>query len=141
MAMRMIPKRNMKPLLELHGRNQVTLRESAMPESFSTDADLIVNMIEEGLDALGENVARVIMYHLEHNYSLKRNEIAQKADLFTKALRDIFGEGSLTIEKIIIETISREIGIGEMGTRNLSKAIEHIRKHLSYEDSGPQRVL
>ncbi len=130
----MLSKEKTKQLLELDNRNPAIQREPAIFDSLDAGEDTVMKMIEDGLDALGENVARVILHHLEVSYSLKRNQIPRKLDIFKKALRDMFGEGSLTIEKIIVETISRKTGISidEARTGTLSGVVEYMRRRWQY---------
>lgn len=130
-------KRNLKPSLELCSKDRVALTEPVTLDSQSAGEDIVGEMIEEGLDVLGRNVGRVILHHLEVSYSLNKNEIARRPDLFVKALGDMFGEGSLTIERILVETISQKIGIqfGETGSRKLSLVVRRLRELQSYAGS------
>jgi len=136
-------RKDLKPTTEFHGKNATTLRKSVVLDPLGAGDEFMVKTIEEGLEALGENVAKVIIHNVETRYSLKRNQIAKKPDLFMKALKDIFGEGSLTIERIIIETMSRKTGIPMNGTdnRNLSDAVGYVREQLSYMPSQSHRIL
>lgn len=104
-----------------------------MFETASSGEDIVVKMVEEGLDVLGENVGRVILHHLEISYSLKRNQIAGRPDLFVKALGDVFGEGSLIIERILVETISQKMGI-PLG-KKLCEVVRRMRELPSYTES------
>jgi len=136
-------KKDLKPTTEFHGKLPMTLRKSVTLDPLGASDEFMVKTIEEGLEALGENVAKVIIHNVETRYSLKRNQIAKKPDLFMKALQDIFGEGSFTIERIIIETMSRKTGIPMNGTenRNLSDAVGYVREQLSYMPSQSHRIL
>jgi len=139
----MMLKKDLKPSTEFHGKTPMTSRKLVVIDPLNASDEFIVKVIEEGLDALGENVAKVIIHNVETRYSLKRNQVARKPDLFMKALKDIFGEGSLTIERIIIETMSRKTGITMNGTenRNLSEAVGYVREQLSYMPSQSRRIL
>lgn len=125
----MISKEKTKQFFQLDHRNTVILREPATFESSHAGEDIVMKMIEDGLDALGESVGRVILHHIEVSYSLKRDQIPRKFNVFRRALRDIFGEGSLTIERMIIETIRQRTGISanEIETRTLPHIVEYLR--------------
>jgi len=127
----MVSKTKTKSFVDLDVRSSMIRREVTVIDPLDAGKETVIKMIEDGLDALGENVGRVILHHLEVRYSLKRNQISRKLDVFTRALRELFGEGSLTIERIIVETINRKTGISmdETETRTLSEAIEHLRAH------------
>nr|MDO8134758.1 hypothetical protein [Candidatus Njordarchaeum guaymaensis] len=135
----MLSKEKTKQYLELGSRNLVIPREPTIFDSLDAGEDIVTKMIEDGLDALGQNVGRVILHHIEVSYSLKRNPIPWKIDVFTKALRDMFGEGSHTIERIIVETISRKMGISihETKTRTLPEIVGYIRRRSQYVTSEP----
>jgi len=132
-----LSKEKTKQFLELDNRNPVIPRESTIFDSLDAGEDIVVKMVEDGLDALGENVGRVILHHLEVRYSLKRDQIPWKLDIFRKALRDMFGEGSLTIERIIVETISRKSGISihETKTRTLPEIVGYMRRRWQHAAS------
>ena len=141
--MTMVLKKDLKPSTEFHGKTPMTLRKPVLLDPLSASDEFIARTIEEGLEALGENVAKVIIHNVETCYSLKRNQIAKKPDLFMKALRDIFGEGSLTIERLIIENMRRKTDIPINGKENcnLSDTVAYVRERLSYMPSQPQRIL
>jgi len=132
--MNMASMRNVKKSLRLYSRDRVALTEPTIFDMESPGEDLVLKMVEEGLNVLGENVGKVILHHLEVRYSLKRNQIAEKPDLFVKVLADMFGEGSLTIERIIVETINRKTGIS-LGKR-LCEIVRRLRGPPSY--TGPR---
>jgi len=125
----MVPKEKTKPFLELDSGNTLILRKDPVLDSLDFGEDIITKMIEEGLDTLGTNVGKVILHHLEAKYSLKRSQISRDPNTFTRALRDMFGEGSPTVEKIIVETIKRRTGIttNEIETGTLSHLVEYLR--------------
>jgi len=125
----MVPKKRTKPSLELDDENPRTLRDHAIFDPLDAGENFVTRMIEEGLDALGENIGRVILHHIETTYSLKRHQIAKKLDLFTEVLRDMFGEGSPMIERLIVETISRKTGIPTHKVKigKLSETVGYLR--------------
>jgi len=132
-----LSKEKTKQYLELGSRNPVIPREPTIFDSLDAGEDAVTKMIEDGLDALGENVGRVILHHIEVSYSLKRNQIPWKIDIFRKALREMFGEGSPTIERIIVEAISRKMGISihETKTRTLPEIVGYVRRRSQYVTS------
>ena len=52
----------------------------------------------------GEEATRLIYRHLENNYSLKRDEIAEKIDVFAKGLEDFLRSGAYVIERKFLKT-------------------------------------
>jgi len=67
--------------------------------------------IERGLSCLGDSVTQVIFYNLEKRYLLRRKDLAKYPDRFVAALRDIFGSGAETIEKLIVQSIRDVTGL------------------------------
>jgi len=59
----------------------------------------------------GEEATRLIYRHLENNYSLKRDEIAEKIDVFAKGLEDFLRSGAYVIERKILEDIYSSYGL------------------------------
>lgn len=73
--------------------------------------EVLTRAVELGLYVLGESVAEVIFYNLEKEYSLKREDIPKRPDRFVEALRDLFGSGAATIEKLIVQSICDVTGL------------------------------
>lgn len=74
------------------------------------DSELL-ETVERGLCALGENTAQIIFYNLYRRYSLSKPEILRKPERFIKALSDLFGAGADTIEKLVVEAICARFGL------------------------------
>lgn len=67
--------------------------------------ETLARSIEEGLDTLGGNVGRVILYHVKKEYSLTVEDVIDKPTVFLEALQDMFGAGAFTLEDTIVKTI------------------------------------
>jgi len=73
--------------------------------------DRISRIIDSVLmQVFGKEAAHLIYKHLERNYSVKRNEIADKLELFTKGLEDFLKTGAYAIENKILEDIWSNYG-------------------------------
>ena len=59
----------------------------------------------------GEQATSLIYEYLENNYSLKRNEIAEKIDLFAKGLEEFLKSGAYAVEKKILEDLYSNYGL------------------------------
>lgn len=82
--------------------NQQTSREE---ERISRVIDRVLKQV------FGEEATRLIYHHLENNYFLKRNEIAEKIDLFARGLEDFLRSGAYVIERKILEDIYSNYGL------------------------------
>ena len=59
----------------------------------------------------GEQATSLIYEYLENNYPLKRNEVAEKIDLFAKGLEEFLKSGAYTVEKEILENLYSNYGL------------------------------
>lgn len=59
----------------------------------------------------GEEATRLIYKHLEKNYSLRSDEIAEKIDVFAAGLEDFLRSGAYVIERKILEDIYSSYGL------------------------------
>lgn len=61
----------------------------------------IVDRVLKGV--FGEEATRLIYRYLESNYSVKRCEIAEKIDVFTKGLEEFLNSGAYVVERKILD--------------------------------------
>ncbi|MBS7615953.1 hypothetical protein KEJ45_01985 [Candidatus Bathyarchaeota archaeon] len=59
----------------------------------------------------GEEATHLIYRYLESNYAVKRNEIADKIDLFAKGLEDFLRTGAYVVERKILDDIYSSYGL------------------------------
>lgn len=84
----------MKPITTV---TQQTNKESA---KVSKVVDRVLRQI------FGEEATRLTYHYLESNYSVRRDEIGEKVELFAKGLEDFLKSGAYVIERKILEDIS-----------------------------------
>jgi hypothetical protein len=74
--------------------------------------DKISKIIDKVLkQVFGEEATNLIYRHLENNYSLKRNEIAEKIEVFAAGLEEFLRSGAYVIERKILEDIYSNYGL------------------------------
>jgi hypothetical protein len=80
-------------------------------------ADAIAMVVDRVLNQIfGRKATRLIYRHLERNYSVRRDEIAEKLDLFAKGLEDFISSGANVVELRILEDLQSSYGMrGESG--------------------------
>jgi hypothetical protein len=72
----------------------------------------ITKVIDKVLrQVFGTEATRLIYKHLEKNYSLKQNEIADKIELFARGLEEFLTSGAYVIERKIVEDIYSDYGV------------------------------
>jgi hypothetical protein len=83
-------------------------RESTQPNP--RFRKLLLEAIDEALSSLGDSVKQAIYFHLEKTFNLKKQEIPDKIEEFTKALEEIFGLGAKLLEIRIIKDFYEKDG-------------------------------
>lgn len=59
----------------------------------------------------GEEATKLIYKHLEHNHSLKRDEVAERIDVFAKGLEEFLSSSAPVVERKILEDIYSSYGL------------------------------
>ena len=73
---------------------------------------LISQTIDENLKQIFRETATNIIYQfLEKNYSLKREEIPEKLEIFMEGMQEFFRSGSRMIEQSILEELHVNLGL------------------------------
>jgi hypothetical protein len=62
------------------------------------------------LDVFGEKSLNKIRQILKDNYSLEWQDIPEKSEAFSSALKEILGKGALIIEDLIVENLYNSYG-------------------------------
>jgi len=60
---------------------------------------------------LGESGREVIYFRLKHSYALGKEDIPSHPEIFVGCLRKIFGSGARVIEKAVIKSLYRRLGL------------------------------
>ncbi len=72
---------------------------------------LLSEAVDEGLSALGDSSRHAIYFHLEKSFQVKKEEIPERIDIFTKAIQTIFEGGADFIEILIMRRLHEKIGV------------------------------
>lgn len=84
-----------------------TLTRQAFKEN-----EKIVKIIDRVLKQIfGNEATRLIYRYLETRYAVKRDEMAEKIDLFAKGLEEFLRTGAYVIERKILEDIYSSYGL------------------------------
>ena len=82
-----------------------------LKEQTKRNEDKIAKIIDRVLkQVFGEEATHLIYRYLEDNYSVKRNEITEKIDIFSKGLEDFLTSGARVIELKILEDLYSNCG-------------------------------
>ena len=87
---------------------------------------VIVNTVDEELKKIfGETATLVIYGYLENNFSLKREKIPEKIELFSQGLNKFFGSGAYMLEKTILANLYSSFGFTYEGKKGYS-FVDHV---------------
>ena len=93
--------------------------------------DLLLEVADEMLKhVFRETGTKVIYDFLENNSHLKREEIAEKPEVFSAGLERLLGSGALVIEKLILKNLYRklELRFEEKKSYVFSDYVKNLRK-------------
>jgi len=71
---------------------------------------LLLEAVDEGLSSVGESSKQAIYFHLEKSFSIKREEIPCKIEVFEHSIKRIFGLGADFLEVLIMKRIHEKVG-------------------------------
>ena len=90
----------------------------------------ILECIDRGLDTFGANVRMVLYWKMEKDLNLRREDIPEKPETFTKSIENLFGAGSRIVERTLIKQLKQSSGIKSLPSDNLADTITELRKRL-----------
>jgi len=71
---------------------------------------LLLEAVDEGLSSLGQTSRQAIYFHLEKSFSIKKQEIPCKIEVFADAMEKIFGGGANFLEILIMKRLHEKTG-------------------------------
>jgi len=96
--------------------------------------DKVSKIIDRVLQQVfGEEATHLIYKHLENNYAVKPDEIAEKIELFAKGLEDFLSSGAYVIERKILNDMYSSYG--------LLRRLDLERVQEEYDFAGQVKLL
>jgi hypothetical protein len=88
------------------------MMRSVFKQSEEKDFDLVILKTIQGvlLNVFGEKSLRKIRHAMKENYALEWQEIPEKSEAFSYALKEILGRGAIIIEDLIVENLYTNFG-------------------------------
>ena len=82
------------------------------------------------MGSLGESAKAAIYFHIERNSSVRKEEIPKKPRDLSVAIRKIFGEGGLVLEKLMLTKLCERLQVsrGRIEGMDFASAVEELRK-------------
>lgn len=88
----------------------------------------VIEAVDSGLLALGENSRKAIYFHLEKTFNIKKEEIASRFEEFKEALEDIFGPGAELIESSIMRELQTALDREEKEGFELATSVDGLQE-------------
>jgi hypothetical protein len=101
----------MNPVWSTHGLLKTAEGRHDLEDRQVKFRKLMLEAMDEGLLVIGEKGRQAIYIHLEVRKGLKKQESPDKVEEFSRALHEIFGNGSYVIEKIILRHLYLSLGL------------------------------
>jgi hypothetical protein len=91
---------------------------------------LLLDSIDESMSNLGESCRSLLYTYLAAALSLKREQIPDRFEDFTAAIKDIFKLGSKVIDGLVLKTLCDKLNVnyGLIKNMDLQAAIEEIKR-------------
>jgi hypothetical protein len=100
----------------------------------NSEQDKISRIIDRVLtQVFGEQATHMIYRYLENNYSLKRNEVSAKIDVFAEGLEEFLRSGAYVIERKILDDIYSTYGV--------LRRLETERTQKGHDFAGQMKLL
>jgi hypothetical protein len=87
------------------------LRWVALAKTEREFSRILFEAVDEGLLVLGESGRKAVYFHLQNLYSIKREDIPDKLEIFVESLRKIFGVGAEVIERAMARSLYGKLGL------------------------------
>jgi len=89
---------------------------------------ILLESIDEGLLSLSKSVRHLIFYYLEKDFSLKKEDLPRKLEVFSSGLERILGAGGAVVERFVAEKLYSKLGLEYDTSLNLVDAVVFARK-------------
>jgi len=109
---------------------EVTKRLRTVEKTGSLD-DLLLSVVDETMrNVFREPGTKVLYNYLENNSHLKREEIAEKPEVFSTGLEKLLGSGAHVIENLILKNLYSKLGLKfeEKEGYGFSDYVKELRK-------------
>ena len=95
--------------------------------------DLLPKMVDETINHVFREAGTAVIYdYLENDFHLKREEIAEKPEVFSAGLERLMISAAQIIEKTVLKNLYRRVGLefAEKKGYEFSDYVDELRKRL-----------
>jgi hypothetical protein len=99
--------------------------------------DALLKAVDFAFDLLGKSCHHALYFHLEKTFRVSREEIPNKVEEFDNAIKLIFKDGAVYLEKIILEKLCEDLGVKFEGKSGFSfvDAVSKVKGRVSEKES------
>jgi len=73
--------------------------------------DALLKAVDFAFHSLEESCKQALYFHLKTTFHIKRAEIPEKAEEFDEAIRSIFKDGAVFLERLILEKLCESLEV------------------------------
>jgi len=98
--------------------------------------DALLRAVDFAFDSLGRSSKQALYFHLKATFHLNKIEIPDKVKVFDKAIKLIFKDGTVFLERLILEKLCAGLGVDFDGNKpfDFVKTVSRIRSMVSEEE-------
>lgn len=91
--------------------------------------EAFLNAVDFAFRSLGESCQQALYFHLETTFHIERSKIPNKVEEFDNALKSIFNNGAIFLERLILQKLCRELKFKykEKSGFDFVKAVSKVR--------------
>jgi len=98
--------------------------------------DALLRAVDFAFNSLGTSSKRALYFHLKATFHLNKTEIPDRVEEFDKAIRLIFKDGAVFLERLILEKLCLSLGVDFDGNKpfDFVKTVSRIRSVVLEEE-------
>jgi hypothetical protein len=97
----------------------------------------LLNAVDFAFNSLGRSCKQALYFHLKKTFHVGKGEIPEKVEEFDNALKLIFKDGAIFLERLILDELCEglEIKFEEKNVLNFDEAVSKIRSIVLEKES------
>jgi hypothetical protein len=98
--------------------------------------DALLNAVDFAFNSLGRSCKQALYFHLKKTFHVGRREISEKVEEFDNALKLIFKDGAIFLERLILDKLCESLEVKfEENVLNFDEAVSKIRSMVLERES------
>ena len=89
--------------------------------------EMVLDVIDKGLSALGESPKQAIWYYLEKDFKINSHQLPENLDAFEGALQKVFGLGYSFLESLFRQQLHETTGKDLQGYKSFADCVRSLR--------------